>query len=411
MNSEQIFALGLDLRAPWFVSKVEFSQPTETGQSKQLDIYIDFTKGGKFKTSTEEYATAYDTEERVWQHLNFFQHRCFIHARVPRVKNSLGKVETVQCPWARAGSGFTLMFEAYAMLLIENEMAVNKVAATLGVVANRLWLVFNYWIEKAIKVDDLSQVSSIGIDETSSKKGHEYVTVVADTESKRTIFVAENRDMETLKAFKETLIAKRGTVEQIQEISMDMSVSFIAGVNEYFPKANITFDKFHLVQQVNKALDDVRKAERRENKLLKGHKYTFLISFKKLQAEKKEELHYLLMSYPKLGQAYQLRELFNDMFEIEDSEEAKGYLLFWCDMAMESTIQSFVKLVGTIKAHWFGIVNYFDSKKTNALLEGINSKIQLAKRRARGYRNNRNFINMIYFLTAKLKYDYPHYPL
>ncbi|KAA6304562.1 hypothetical protein EZS27_043790, partial [termite gut metagenome] len=112
--------------------------------------------------------------------------------------------------------------------------------------------------------------------------------------------------------------------------------------------------------------------------------------------------------YPKLGEAYRLRQLFLDVFDVSDAEEAKGYLWFWCDQALEAAIEPFRKFTNTIKAHWWGIVAYFDKRVTNGILEGINAKIQLAKRRARGYRNTHNFMNMIYFLCAKLKFDYPH---
>ncbi len=123
------------------------------------------------------------------------------------------------------------------------------------------------------------------------------------------------------------------------------------------------------------------------------------------------EMHFLIESYPTLGAAYRFRELFNDVWQINDPSKAKGYLQFWCDLVMDSGIEPFKKFVKTIKSHWSGITAYFDKQVTNGVLEGINNKVQLAKRRARGFRNTENFINMIYFLTAKLKFDYPQYPL
>jgi hypothetical protein len=84
----------------------------------QLDIYIDFKPGSRFKDEHGLLSGAYDTEERTWQHLNFFEHTCYLHARVPRIKQSSGEIRTVVVPWARPGSGFTLLFEAFAMLLI-----------------------------------------------------------------------------------------------------------------------------------------------------------------------------------------------------------------------------------------------------------------------------------------------------
>ena len=112
--------------------------------------------------------------------------------------------------------------------------------------------------------------------------------------------------------------------------------------------------------------------------------------------------------YPKLGEAYRLKELFLDVYSISDPEEAKGFMFYWCDLAEKSGIFPYKKFVSMIKSHWSGITAYFDNRINNGILEGINSKIQLAKRRARGYRNIENFINMIYFLTGKLEFDYPH---
>ncbi len=353
----------------------------------------------------------HDTENKRWQHLNFFEHKCYLHARVPRIKLLNGKVRTIQVPWGRSGSGFTLMFEAYAMLLIENEMPVSKASKTVGATAPRLWRVFDYWVEKAIYEDDISSVCELGIDETSSKKGHEYITLFVDLEQRRVIDTQIGKDKSCIEKFVHTLEAKGGDRKQVEQVSIDMSPSFIGGTLEMLPNAQLTFDKFHLVQHLNKAMVETRKAERTGNNLLKGHKYTFLKNSSKLSRTKENQLNNILLHYPVLGEAYRLKEMFKDVFDIIDPEEAKGYLGFWCEMAVESRIQPFIKFAALIKSHWFGIVNYFDSKLTNGILEGINSKVQLIKRRARGYRNIRNFTNMIHFCCGRLKLDSPQYSL
>lgn len=186
-----------------------------------------------------------------------------------------------------------------------------------------------------------------------------------------------------------------------------MSPSYIAGCANHLPNAAITFDKFHVVKEVNKAMDELRKLERKGNELLKGHKYTFLKN--KLTPEVQRQRDLLLEMFPKLGEGYRLVALFKEFWEITDKEEAEGYLAFWCDLATESQILPFMKVVNMIKAHWSGILNFIESRINNGILEGLNSKIQLAKRRARGYRNPQNFINMIYFICGKLKFDYPLY--
>jgi len=409
-NSSQIFSLALGLQGPWFVEKVNL-KPEANSINSELHIHINFRKGHEFISEDGIKGKGYDTEEKVWQHLNFFQHKCFLHARVPRIKQEDGKIRQVSVPWARSNSGFTLLFEAYGMLLIESEMPVSKVANCVKVTSPRIWRIFNYWIGQAKSKDDLSNVCEIGIDETSTKKGHNYVTTFVDMEKHRVIDVQQGKDSETIVGFVEQLELKGGDRKQIEQVSIDMSPSYIAGTMEMFQNSQITFDKFHIIQHLNKAMDDVRKSERLGNELIKKHKYTFLHSNKNLTENKRNELEYISMIYPRLGEAYRLKEMFLDVFDIENNDESKGYLKFWCDYVMESGIQPFIKFVNLIKAHWFGIVNYFESRLTNGILEGINSKIQLAKRRARGFKSIDNFINMIFFTCGKLKFDYPRYAL
>ncbi len=130
-NSVDIFSIALGLESPWSINKVTFNKETS-----QLDVYIGFTKGHRFDMPDGSSYSAYDTVNRKWQHLNFFQHKCYLHAKVPRVKQSDGKTITQPVPWSRKGSGFTLLFEAYAMLLIENEMPVSKVLTRWSITDN-----------------------------------------------------------------------------------------------------------------------------------------------------------------------------------------------------------------------------------------------------------------------------------
>lgn len=401
-NSDQIFSIALGLEAPWYIQEIVFNKA-----ESQLDIYLSFTRGHQFKTEDGNTYTAHDTVERRWEHLNFFQHKCYLHAKVPRVKQADGKIQTQEVSWARKGSGFTLLFEAFAMLLIKNEMPVNKAAKVVSVYPNRLWTIFNYWISIAHKKDTIEDLNNIGFDETSVKKGHNYVTTMVDLKQRRVLFVTQGKDSDSIEKSVNYLQEKQIDPHAIKQVCIDMSPAFISGCNKYLPKASITFDKFHVMKEVNKAMDELRKLERQGNDMLKKHKYTFLKN--KLTPKIKEERDLLLEMYPKLGEGYRLKQLFKDFWNIQDKQEAEGYLAFWCDIAQDSGIFPFQKAVKTIKAHWSGIINYIESKINNGILEGLNSKIQLAKKRARGYRNINNFINMIYFICGKLKFDYPLY--
>ena len=164
---------------------------------------------------------------------------------------------------------------------------------------------------------------------------------------------------------------------------------------------------YRKMKEVNKAMDELRKLERIGNDMLKKHKYTFLKN--KLMPKIKEERDLLMEMYPKLGEGYRLKHLFKDFWNLQDKQEAEGYLAFWCDIADDSGIYPFQKVVRTIKSSLEWHYKYIESKINNGILEGLNSKIQLAKARARGYRNINNFINMIYFICGKLKFDYPLY--
>lgn len=408
MNSEQIFSIALGLQEPWSITGVDFRE-TNQGE-KELHLSIGFTKGSKFPDTHGVLSPVHDTIPRSWQHLNFFQHCCFIHCNVPRIREeSTGKVKQVPVPWSRKESGFTLLFEAFVMALIEREMPVNKVAELMRVYPNRLWNVFNYWIGIAYSMDKQDGVTVLGIDETSSKKGHDYITLAADMDQRRVLHVTEGKGGETITKIREHLENKGAVTGQIEQICIDMSPSFIVGVMNEFPESAIVFDRFHVVKLLNEAMDNVRKKERLQHQLLKNHKYTFLKNDKNLSAKQRQQRDELIEILPVIGDAYRLKELFNDLWDFNNKDEAAAFLAFWCDLVNESKVQPFKAFVNTLKSHWTGIMNYFGSKITNGILEGINNKIQLAKRRARGYRNTENFISMIYFIAGKLKFNYPQY--
>lgn len=404
LNSVQLFEMALGVKSPWKIETVEFSEELS---GKELHIKVDFKKGSKFPDETGELCDVYDTKEKTWRHLNFFQHACYLHCRVPRIQKKGGKIHLVEVPWARPGSGFTLLFEAFAMMLIEKEMPINKIGELLNEDAHRLWTIFNYWIKKAYTADEPNPPRKLGLDETSRRKGHDYVTLSVDIDERRVIHVSEGKGKEAVKEVKDYLETKGVDIKKVEHASMDMSPSYISGVHDYFPSTEIHFDRFHVVKLLNEAMDKVRQQERQEHDELKGHKYTFLKKQSNLSNKRKQELKKLITLFPTLGKAYRLKELFNDLWEMETEEEATAFLVEWCEEVESENISPFKQFIKTIKTHWRGIINFCESEINNGILEGINNKVQLAKRRARGYRCTKNFINMIYFLCGKLKFDYP----
>ena len=397
--------MALGLQSPWTVESIEFRESLE---GKELHITIGYTSG-VFVDDTGK-SIVHDRVSRKWRHLNFFEHECYIHCDVPRTKDSEGKKpKRVEVPWARSGSGFTLLFEAYSLCLVEQEMPVNKVGKVMKEYPNRIWTIFNYWISIAYNEADHSGINSLGIDETSSKKGHDYLTVAMDMDNSNVVHVTPGKGAETITAIAEYLESKGTSQEDIEQVCIDLSPSFISGVTNEFQNAEITYDRYHVKALLNKAMDQVRKNEYRIHKELKGHKYLFLKANKNLSNKQRTERNELLELLPTIGEAYRLKLLFDDFWTMDNEQDSEGFLAYWCDLVTESKIYPLMKFAKTVRVHWKGIVNYLSKPITNGILEGTNSKIQLAKRRARGYRNKTNFINMIYFLCGKLKFNYPLY--
>jgi transposase len=376
MNSTEIFSLALGLESPWEIKSVEMK--VTKNSIKELHLHIGYRRGFQFKDKEGNHCPVHDTKAKEWRHMDFFEHQCYIHCSVPRIKTKEGKIRQIDVPWARKQSGFTLLFEAVAMSLIENEMPVNKVARLLGEHPNRVWRIFNYWIKLAYQKDDVSQVTQLGFDETSRRKGHSYITVAVDLEERRVIHVVKGKNAKTIKEIKGYLNDKGVPAKQITQASIDLSPAFISGITEHFPKADITFDRFHVVKLLNEAMDTVRKQERKEHEQLKGHKYTFLKN--KLSNKKQSELSELITLYPTLGEAYRLKVLFNDLWTMPNKASAMGFINQWIDEVEKSKIQPFIKFAKTVKSHLSGIINFVETKITNAILESINNKIQMAKK-------------------------------
>ena len=230
-----------------------------------LEIVLETERGAAFPCpECGRPCKAHDFKDFTWRHLNFFQHHCLITARVPRTDCREHGVKRVQVPWAREGSGFTLLFEQAAMTLVR-EMPVLAVARFIGITDKRLWRIVEHYVAKALRDLDLSALTALAFDETASKRGHNYVTVFIDAKRKSepVVFATSGKGKATVKEFERFLKAHGGDPGRVTEVVCDMSPAFLAAVGKAFPDATVTVDWFHVVQLFTKAVDDVRKAERR----------------------------------------------------------------------------------------------------------------------------------------------------
>lgn len=404
MQPEALFGMALGIVPPWEVTEINFSK-----ESKRLDITIDFQRGATFACPIcGAPAPAYDTTEKTWRHLNFFQYEAYLHARVPRVNcpNAGCGIKQIQVPWARAGSGFTLLFEALVMTMAR-DLPVNVMARLFSVTDTRLWRVINAYVEMARVKEDYSGVKRIGIDETSVKKGHDYVTFFFDLDNRKLLFGTEGKDNETIKEFVADLKRHGGGPEQITDAAIDMSKAFIKGLKEQLPSAVTTFDKFHLIKLMNEAMGTIRAEEAKQfPEVLRKSRYLFLKNPEKLTSEEHARLDTMVANQcHKSVEAYTHKLNLQNVYFAENRQEAEILLKQWHKKASESSIALIQKMARTVKDHWDGILGYFDSKLTTGFLEGVNSLIQAAKARARGYRNPQNMISMAYLIAGKLKFS------
>jgi len=446
----EMFGAALGLVAPWEVVSAEFDQ-----EAGRIEIGLGFPHGSRFACPVEECAdvecVVHDTLDKRWRHLDFFEHQAFLAARVPRVRCAEHGVHLVGVPWARPGSGFTLLMEA-AMLTFAKQMPIAPLAAMAREHDTRVWRVVEHHVDAARAGLDFSDVTKVGMDETSARRGQDYVSIFMDLEKRRVMFATPGRDADTVKAFAEDLATHDGKPKtQVTDVCCDMSPAFIKGIGEHLSeqpgdtepadsgdagsmvvvdnalvaagahpsgsspadatgtpvglhRPQIVFDRYHVVAKANEAVDEVRKAEAKTRPELKRSRYTWLKNESNLTANQREQLTWLTRPSMRLktARAARWRDDFNGFYEQATPEDAEAYLRRWCYGAKRSRLEPIKDFVATVEAHWDGIIAWQQSRLSNGLLEGTNSLVQAAKRRARGYRSKAKMITIIYLIAGKL---------
>jgi len=403
MRDTDLLQLALGLVPPWMVKTASFD-----AQARRLDIEIDFAKGGRFPCPhcAKVDCPVHDTAMQTWRHLDFFQHQAFLHARTPRITCPDCGVKQIAVPWARTGSGFTLLFEALAMTLM-TAMPVAAAARLTGEHDTRMWRVLHHWVEQARSRADYTDVRRVAIDETAAKRGHDYVSLFVDIDQRRVLFVTEGRGADTVATFADDLEAHDGDASRIKQVCIDMSGAFIKGVTENLPEAEITFDKFHAVKLVNDAVDKVRRAESKGRPELKRSRYLWLRNEPSLSAQSRASLAALTRLNLKTARAYQIRLAFQEIYRQPTWEWGALFLDRWYAWAIRSRLDPIKDAARTVMKHRDGILSWFDSHIANGLIEGINSLVQAAKAKARGYRSTRTLKAITYLIAGKLDLRLP----
>jgi transposase len=408
MDANDVLALGLGVTPPW---KLVGQRLDTTRLPNQLHLEVEAERGALYPCPVCATACkAHDFAEFTWRHLNFFQHHCYITAKVPRTECPEHGVLRITVPWAREGSRFTLLFEQVAMMLVR-EMPVLAAARIIGITDQRLWRIVEHYVGKAVQRLDLTRVKAIGLDETAAKRGQIYVTVFIDLDRKHkpVVFVTPGRGKDTVARFRVFLAEHGGSPGHIVEVVCDMSGAFLAAVGETFEDAAVTVDWFHVVQLFTKAVDDVRRAEAKHNTLPKALRWAILKradgGLTEAQADALAELE---ASDLLTAIAWRIKEKLRWVRKAETAQAARWRITHFLRharacLAEDNILNPVRKALNSVENHLERILQRWTSSHSNARLEGLNGLFQAARARARGYRNTTTFATIIYLIAAPLE--------
>lgn len=333
------------------------------------------------------------------RHLDLFDYRCYLNIKTPRLKCKRDGVKVAHVDkWSRKGGHYSLKFDSLILRLCR-EMSMVAVSRELGEPDNNLWRSFHYQVNKLI-IDkfDFAEVKRVCVDETAIKRGHNYVTIFTDYDTGTVLYVTEGRKKEVFSLFYGWLWDKGGHPGNIELFSMDMSKSYQAEQKANFAGSKIVFDRFHIKKGLNKAINTVRKNEVKEVESLKKTKYIWLKNEANLTDKQKHTLdEFLDDSSLNTAKAYLLKNGFDQLWDVQ-SLAVEPLLESWLNRALSLKLKSINYFVKSVINNMDGIINSITTGITNAVSEGLNSVMQIAKSRARGYRNINNFATMIYFL-------------
>jgi transposase len=338
-----------------------------------------------------------DGKTRRWRQLGLVGHRIYLHCRVYRVFCQRCGVRTMDTPWARVGSMFTRAFEDEVTWFVQHTDQTTTAAyfgiswETVGRIAERV---------AADKLDGslLKGLRIIGVDEICYGRPRKFLTVVVNHLTGRVVWSGPGQSSATLVRFFDQLGASgRSTIEVV---TMDMDAAFEKAVGERLPHAEIVYDRFHVIQLVTQAVDELRRSEMRacshdERKRLKGYRWPTLKNPWNLTRSEQEKLSELPRNNMRLYRAYLLKEAFQVIFDSETPEEADRIFTEWYGWARRSQIEPIRRVAQSLKQRWQGIRRFIQLRLTNAIVEGFNSKIRMLSHRAFGFHSAPSLIAMI----------------
>ena len=399
MQDREFYQQLLCLDSPWTVSQVELKI-----EEQEVLVHVTHPRGTMFRCPEceRELACHDHAPERRWRHLDSCHCRTLLVARTPRVKCPEHGVRTVHVPWAEGSSHFTLMFERFAIDVLEATQTVTGAMSILRLKWDQTWGIIERAVKRGLARKAERTMPRIGIDEKAFSKRHKYVTLLYDLDRSTVEAISDGNDTEAGIACLSQLSEEQ--LNAVEAISMDMSAAYVKAAWETIPDApvKIVHDRFHVMQLAIKAVDAIRRSEHRVllaegDRRLSKTKYVWLTGAENLSERQQEQLAAAFCTRLQTGKAWSYKELLRDLWEHPTAESAAEYFQAWYRRVIHTKLEPLKKVARAIKQRLDNVVSYCTHRITNSVAEGMNSKIMSIKRRVGGYRNPDNFKTAIFF--------------
>lgn len=398
MQDRQLYAQILGVHEPWQVDDVELKL-----SEGEVHVYLTHGSTATWRCAEcGEPAPLYDHQpERVWRHLDTCQYQTLLHAAPPRTQCPVHGVHVVRLPWAEASSRFTALFERLAIEWLK-AASQTAVAARLQLSWDEIHAIMDRAVRRGLARRAADPVPYLGVDEKAFTKGHRYFTLVNDLTRSRVLYVAKDRKETSLDGFWPTLTAAQR--EAIEAIAVDMWDPYVASIRAHVPAADakIVYDKYHIAKQLGEAVDQVRRAENKHLRTvgddrLVGTKYDWLRHPGSFARDAWHAFQDLRHSALQTARAWALKETAMVLFHYRYVGAARKFFARWYAWAVRCRLRPMVAVAQMFKRRLENILTYLKHPITNAGSESLNAKVQWVKYTARGFRNEENFVNAIYF--------------
>jgi transposase len=410
MESTELYQQILGLQEPWYVAAVALDT-----QAATVTIQLAHRTGqGLFVCpQCQTVAPVYDHQDaRIWRHLDTCQFETRLQAAIPRVNCAHCGVLTVQVPWAEPQGRFTLLFESFAIDVLTTAQVQSRAAQLLRLSPEQVERLLARALQRGLaRRSQTAAIPHLTLDEKSLHQGHAYVSIVSDGTHGAVLEVIAERTTQAAETLLERGLSPAQRA-QVAVVTLDMWEPFAQAARTQLPQAAQVYDRFHLSQHLNAAVDQTRRAENKRlqaqgDKTLNGTRYLWLRAAATLNESQQAQLQDLCQRELQTGAVWQLKEDFRALFACQTISAAQTFFQSWCARVTALGNAPLQKVATMFERHWSGLAAYIEHRVTNAMAESLNTKIQLLKAKARGFRYASGFRRTILFHLGQLDL-YPH---